>query len=328
MSKKFIIIIVNLIIILIVAFWLMSEIDTYKGLKEVVVAKAPIPKGTKITSQMLEKKKVTLNQEGKGTKGKKDLVTYYSDVYLDFNKIVGQYARYDFVQGEIVVSAKLTKDFVFADKYLYNLPKGYYAIPMSIKDLASIIKINDFVDFYIYVGGAVFEEPALRHLKVYDLRYEDGTSVSQPIATTSSGNTVIKLPTKAIFALNDYQLKKYVDFAEKNARFTMVIRKRPQEAYEAYDNKDLQYPNYAVTADELIDTTKDQALIEEYKLKIESEQIEQLNNTQTTKTTTTTGTTPTSTTTTGTTTATQPGTVQPTTANPPSAGQSTTKTTP
>lgn len=273
MSKKLAIILINFIVILVVAILLMNQIDEWKGLKEVYVAKTLIKKGVKITPEMIERKKVTLNHEAKGLKGRSsELVTYYDDVITKESDVVGYYAAYDMIPGEIIVKDKLVTESSTDRDYMFNLPKGYYAYAIPLEKDPGIIKVNDYIDLYIYLKGGeyagIVDEPALRHLRVYDLRDENGNSIKEVAENSQEEKKTAKY---IIVALNDYQLKKMIDYEAKEPIIKVAVRRRPNSEYEIYNYPEIPYPSFAITEEEIIDEEKEQQLIEENKIRIENE---------------------------------------------------------
>lgn len=271
MSKKLIIILLNFFVILMVSLIMIGQINQYKGLKDVCVAKTMIKQGVKITDSMIEIKKVTLNKEGKG----KDRVTYYDDVILKTKDVVGQYAAYDMIPGEIIVKDKISQKSVGSEQYLYSMPKGYFAYPVDLGKTATLVRVNDYIDIYMFVKDAnIVEEPALRHLRVYDLKTEAGISVD---GTTKSEKGEIMVPKYAIVGLNNYQLGKLLYYENQKATVNIALRKRASVSYEVYDYPDISYPLFAISEFELIDEVKEQQLIDANRIKLDNALLDSQN---------------------------------------------------
>lgn len=271
MPKKLIIILGSFISIIIIALLLVKSIDQFKGLQQVWVAKVPITKGTKITENMIELKNIALNKVN--TSNSKDRVSYYKDVFKNGEQkyILGKYAVNDFVAGEIILDQKLVKELNVGGGYMYELPKGYYAYPIPAGDeaKAGLIKTNDFIDLYVNQGDqGPIDEPALRHLKVYDLRTDKGSSISD---NPKDSNGEVIPASYIILALNDFQIKKLEYYQIKKATITTAVRKRSKLDYEVYDNPDTTYPAYSTAQDVVVDENQDQKLIEVNKIKIQNE---------------------------------------------------------
>lgn len=272
MSKKLIIILLNFIAILVITFVVIAQINDYKGLKELCVAKTVIKKGVKITSDMVETKKVTVNKEDKGNSSKR--VTYYNDVYVNLKDIVGKYATYDMVAGEIIIKEKVADKISGSDQYLTTLPKGYYPYILDLDKTAMLIKVNDWVDLYVYVKGTGFvEEASLRHLRVYGLKSEGGASMD---GVTRNDKGEYSTPKYAVVALNNYQLTRLLTYQHTGAIITYGLRKRPASELEVYDYPDLAYPIFAINDTEIIDDVKEQDLIAKNKIKVENEKIDNM----------------------------------------------------
>lgn len=270
MSKKFTIIVINFILILVLCLIAIKGIDKAKGLTDVYVAKTAISKGVKITADMIEQKKVTLNREGSSSGSNR--VSYYKDVVVKKEDVIAQYAAYDMIPGEIIVKEKLSLKVTNSDQFLYNIPKGYYAyvIPSGIEGQSGIIQINDYVDLYINSkDGGITDEPSLRHLRVYDLRNGAGASVTkiQESATGDKSSDAIKY---IVFALNDYQINKLSYYETKGAIIKVALRKRPSSEYEIIDNPQVTYPNFAVSDKDIIDPIKEQQLIDQNRILIDN----------------------------------------------------------
>lgn len=276
MSKKLIVILINFIVILVVALIIAGQVDEWKGLKEVYVAKSIIKKGVKITPEMIEKRKVTLNKEGKG-QNSKDRVTYYDDVIIQSKDVVGQYALYDIIPGEVIIKDKLASKVNTTEQYMFKLPKGYFAYTIANTIPGGLVKLNDYIDLYIYGKNeaTVIDEPVLRHLRVYDLRADDGTSLSGSVAKDNNGE--VKQAKYIVVALNDFQIKKLIDYEMKGAVIKAALRKRPNSEYEVYDYPELVYPSFAISPEQIIDEAQEQQLIDANKVKLDNELFEKDN---------------------------------------------------
>lgn len=272
MPKKFIFILADFVIIVIIVIIMANQIDKFKGLKEVYVAKILINKGVKITPDMVELRKVTLNREANGGK---DRVSYNEDVVQKQGDVVGQYAKYDFIAGEIIVKEKLGQTQVATgDQYLFTMPKGYYAYPIQVGDegKSGLIKTNDYIDLYVTSKEqGLVDEPALRHLRVFDLKSDKGQSVASD--SKDENGQPIK-PQYIILGLNDYQLKQIVTNQAGGAQIRVALRRRPQTEYEVFNNDDIAYPPYSLVIDQLIDETQEQQLIDQNKFKLDNKNFE------------------------------------------------------
>lgn len=266
MPKKFLFIIADFILIVIIVLIMSHQIDNYKGLKQVYVAKTTINKGAQITADMVEPRSVTLNRAAAGGK---DRVAYYEDTVQDSKDVVGQYAKYDFIAGEIIVKEKLQQtQAATGDQYMYTMPKGYYAypIPAGGEGKANLIKVDDYVDLFITTKNqGVIDDPAFKHLRVYDLKSDKGQSIAGG-SKDDSGQTIT--PEYIILALNDYQLQKLVAYqADDTVKIHIAIRQRPQAGYEIFNNDAIPYPAYSVAPNTLIDEAAEQQIIDENKFK-------------------------------------------------------------
>lgn len=109
--------------------------------KEVWVANQEIPMKTKITGEMLEKKKVRADLMANGA------VTNENDV-------LGKYALYSLVEGEQVVDSKVAD--VEKTYFSFNIPKNQRAITVEVDQVsgvADLIRPGDYVDVLV-----LFEE--------------------------------------------------------------------------------------------------------------------------------------------------------------------------
>lgn len=138
----------------------------------VIVVSQNIPKGTLITSEMVQSGEVAS-------------IDRPETAVLGYSGIVGAYAAVDLLENDVVTSPKLTWELPMVNAYLYDLPVGKQAISVEVKGLAeglsAKLKEGDIVTVY-----AVFNESDAKELyeavQPLELKYVKVLAVSNSSA--------------------------------------------------------------------------------------------------------------------------------------------------
>lgn len=284
MNKKLIVIIGTLLVVAIIVFYFIPKYIDYldQDRANVYFTTRHILKGTVITADMVrigDVSKRGLDLSAGGIIAAKDL--------KDYKNVVGRYAAYDMVPGEIIMQSKLARQDAADAGYMYSLGNACYAYPIRT-DLestgAGILKPGDYIDLYLLTKdkniGSEFEDVVragtefvvtskkLRMLEILDLRNQTGSIAD---SGSSSGKTDLKVPRIIILKLNDDQIKELIKFESVasgaikiafRGRNPEVVYGDPQAVYNPVEGDKSYYPE-ALYLDGKVLQDKDIAEIED-----------------------------------------------------------------
>lgn len=134
-----------------------------------------LERGTLLTADML-----TVSEIG--------VIDRPSNAAISPEQVVGTFTKYDMLQGDIVVSSKLSRERPLSNPYLYDLPPGKSAISISVQGLAEglsgKLKPGDIVSIYAVFNKSDAEEeytamqpPELTYVKVLAVSNSYGTDI-------------------------------------------------------------------------------------------------------------------------------------------------------
>ncbi len=116
----------------------LISVNDEANFKQVWVANQEIPMKTKITTEMLEEKRIREDLMAKGA-------------VTNENEVIGKYALYSLVEGEQVVESKVAD--VEKTYFSYNIPKNQRAITVEVDQVsgvADLVRPGDYVDVLVF----------------------------------------------------------------------------------------------------------------------------------------------------------------------------------
>ena len=168
LNNRFIFGLLSLVLAAVIAFIALPTIARQtNGKTEIVRVSEPILKGAVITE-----KNVELAEVG----------SYNLPVSLARSKedVVGKYAASDLMEGDYILSSKVSALPLTSDIALNDIPSGKTAISLSVKTLAAglsdKLQAGDIVRIYHFLETAR-EIPELRYVKVLSVTGADGINI-------------------------------------------------------------------------------------------------------------------------------------------------------
>ena len=195
LNNRFLFGLLSLLLAAIIAFIALPTIARQtNGKTEIVRVSAPILKGAVITDKSVELAEV----------GSYNLP---ANLARSTEDVTGRYAVTDLMEGDYILSSKISALPLTSDIALNDIPSGRVAISLSIKTLASglsdKLQAGDIVRIYHFLETAR-EIPELRFVRVLSVTSADGINIDNTKEPTedeekqqSATVTVIAAPEQA-----------------------------------------------------------------------------------------------------------------------------------
>lgn len=168
LNNRFIFGLLSLLLAAIIAFIALPTIARQtNGKTEIVRIKKPVLRGEALTSDCLETVEV----------GSYNLP---SNIARSAEDVKGLYATADLMEGDYILTTKISLTPVSSDVALNNIPSGKVAISLTVKTLASglsdKLQPGDIIRIYHFLDAAE-EVPELRFVKVLSVTDAKGVNV-------------------------------------------------------------------------------------------------------------------------------------------------------
>lgn len=195
LNNRFIFGLLSLLLAAVIAFVALPTIAKQtNGKTEIVRIKQPVLRGEQITSDCLETVEV----------GSYNLP---SNIARSAEDVKGLYATADLMEGDYILSTKISMTPVSSDVALNSIPSGKTAISLTVKTLASglsdKLQPGDIIRIYHFLDTAE-EIPELRFVKVLSVTDSKGVNVDNSKGLTeeeekqqSATITVLASPEQA-----------------------------------------------------------------------------------------------------------------------------------
>lgn len=168
LNNRFLFGLLSLVLAAVIAFIALPTIARQtNGKTEIVRVSEPILKGAMITDKQVELTEV----------GSYNLP---ANIARSAEEVVGRYAVSDLMEGDYILSSKISTLPITSDIALNDIPSGKVAISLSVKTLASglsdKLQAGDIVRIYHFLETAR-EIPELRFVRVLSVTSADGINV-------------------------------------------------------------------------------------------------------------------------------------------------------
>ena len=166
--------VVSIVLAAVVAFVAIPALSArITGKVEIVRVVKDIPKGVPITEEYIE----TLEVGG---------YNLPQDVARKTEDVLGKYTKTELVQGDYILSGKVSFTPLSTDAQLLSLPSGKTAISLSVKSLAGglsgKLQPGDIIRIYYYTRDKVFDAAELQFVKVLAVSDSTGADIDNAAA--------------------------------------------------------------------------------------------------------------------------------------------------
>lgn len=229
LNNRFIFGLLSLLLAAIIAFVALPTIAKQtNGKTEIVRIKEPVLRGEQLTSDRLETVEV----------GSYNLPP---NIARSTDDVKGLYATADLMEGDYILTTKISMTPVSSDVALNNIPSGKVAISLTVKTLASglsdKLQPGDIIRIYHFLDVAE-EVPELRFVKVLSVTDSKGVNVDNSKELTEEEE---KQQSATITVLASPEQAKVITALENDgvAHVALISRNNDKLAEELLAEQDL-----------------------------------------------------------------------------------------